>query len=169
VLELGAGVGLASLTAASMGAHVWLTDCELTVLALAHRSVVANAHLIQEHKGQVTTRVLDWRRPIGSDSGASHVQGCHNEHPISSACMPCSSDVASYAVSGTSILDNRMLMPPSAGGTGADADARELQETLGCKTLGEQIQCMTAADWESVFDCEVLLNKACCFGVVRRA
>lgn len=58
VLELGAGVGLPSLVAASCGADVLLTDINLPALELAERSLQANDAWIKPRGGNVKVLTL---------------------------------------------------------------------------------------------------------------
>ncbi len=60
VVELGAGLGLAGLGAASAGARVRLTDREPEALELARQSAVLNGLLVD-------TSPLDWNDPRDED------------------------------------------------------------------------------------------------------
>ena len=60
VLELGAGVAMPSIVAATCGAACLATDSSEAALELARRNVHANQHAIGRGGGTITTLALDW-------------------------------------------------------------------------------------------------------------
>lgn len=63
VLELGAGVGLASIVASMFADRIFATDVGDEVLEMCRRNVYANKHLQHLHSGSVHVRELDWMQP----------------------------------------------------------------------------------------------------------
>lgn len=60
VLELGAGMGLASIVAATMARTVYCTDVGADLLAMCQRNITLNSHLAAAGGGVVKVRELDW-------------------------------------------------------------------------------------------------------------
>jgi hypothetical protein len=91
VLELGAGVGLPSIVAASMGASCMMTDVDADALQLAQRNIQANQTYVSARGGRVMTRVLDWDSPVGcvdEDGKAVHVAGLQQSSVNRLTCPP---------------------------------------------------------------------------------
>ena len=61
VLELGAGVGLAGLMAAALGAQVWQTDHQPDALALAHVNAHAHGYARGNGCSGIEQFLADWR------------------------------------------------------------------------------------------------------------
>lgn len=62
VLELGSGTGLVGLAMAGLGADVVLTDLPSIYANLAHNAE-ANASIVEQKGGSLSTGVLDWTNP----------------------------------------------------------------------------------------------------------
>jgi predicted nicotinamide N-methyase len=62
VLELGAGVGVAGIAAAVVGANVVLTDLDVCV-AVMQENIAHNQALIQSSGGSAEALALDWNHP----------------------------------------------------------------------------------------------------------
>ena len=60
MLELGSGTGIVGIAAASMGAHVQLTD-NAEAMPLLKLNVNSNEHLLHAGKGTMTCYALDWQ------------------------------------------------------------------------------------------------------------
>lgn len=82
VLELGAGVGLPAIVAASTGACCVATDCSEAALVLARKNALANAALIGRRGGSVTAAALHWDQACSTLEGmlsrtrAVNSEGC---------------------------------------------------------------------------------------------
>ncbi|XP_058788842.1 protein N-lysine methyltransferase METTL21D-like [Phymastichus coffea] len=63
VLELGAGLGCAGLTAACLGADVVLTDLE-SALSMLEKNVKANENQWKKFKGSAKAHILEWGKDI---------------------------------------------------------------------------------------------------------
>jgi hypothetical protein len=154
VLELGAGVGLPSITAATLGARVWLTDAEPAALALAQRSAEANTRLICKRGGCVVIRMLDWKEPVEWDVLCSTSESAILALPKS--CVP---EVATRAESEVSSIINRAPVRPFATDNGGGAiDGSGAQPAAAT----ERFRCMTSADWQSLCDCKVCSSMNLC-------
>ncbi|XP_076017540.1 methyltransferase-like protein 22 [Genypterus blacodes] len=62
VLELGAGMGLASIMMATKAKKVYCTDVGEDLLKMCQRNVVLNNHLLEPGGGEVRVRQLDWQQ-----------------------------------------------------------------------------------------------------------
>ncbi|XP_012587488.1 PREDICTED: methyltransferase-like protein 22 isoform X2 [Condylura cristata] len=60
VLELGAGMGLVSIVAATVARTVYCTDVGTDLLAMCQRNTTLNSHLAGPGGGVVKVRALDW-------------------------------------------------------------------------------------------------------------
>lgn len=77
VLELGAGTGIAGITAAACGAHVTLTDLP-EAQALLAANIERNQHCVQDAGGSATAGVLDCGQ-LGQPGCAAAADVCNRE------------------------------------------------------------------------------------------
>ncbi|XP_011499833.1 PREDICTED: protein-lysine methyltransferase METTL21D-like [Ceratosolen solmsi marchali] len=66
VLELGAGLGCAGLTASCLGAHVVLTDLE-SVVPMLKKNIIANEKQWRGSGGTAKAQILEWGKKIDLD------------------------------------------------------------------------------------------------------
>lgn len=77
VLELGAGTGIAGITAAACGAHVTLTDLP-EAQALLAANIERNQQCVQDAGGSATAGVLDWGQ-LAQPGCAAAADVCNRE------------------------------------------------------------------------------------------
>jgi predicted nicotinamide N-methyase len=85
VLELGAGTGVAGITAATCGAHVLLTDLP-AAQSLLQANITRNQALIQEFGGSAAAAVLDW--DTQRDNHAHHPVEEQQHHQAQAQAQP---------------------------------------------------------------------------------
>jgi predicted nicotinamide N-methyase len=98
VVELGAGVGLTTIVAASAGAACLATDSSTQALQLAQRNAAANAQIIARAGGSIETAVLDWL-DVAQRHHASVAH--HDQHP------GCAEPAASLGTSAVKLASSR--------------------------------------------------------------
>lgn len=135
VLELGAGVGVPSLVAASLGCCATATDAEPAALLLARRNAAANRSAASAAGGSVRVALLDWA------SAGLPADVAVPEQDARATCLHAA-DATGEGQAHTAASDCGL-------GTRARGHAGELQSSGGDE------EAIPAADWQSCLSAQV--------------